>query len=99
MSSTRYQIIGPWREVSTTHASFDRFDTNYGEWDVIVEQADAHDTRTNTTYTGGAYRVRTEGPSPKPRAKTFIGESAWNNSARHAEDIAAQLRNRPAVRA
>lgn len=97
MPSKRYQIIGPWREVSTTPV--ERYDSDEDQWDVIVEQADAHDTRTNTTYTGGAYRVRTEGPSPKPRTKTFIGESAWNNSARHAEDVASELCRRPAVRA
>ncbi len=93
--SKRYQIIGPWREVSTTPA--EGVDL---QWDVIVEQADVVDTPTGTTYTGGAYRVRVEGPSPKPRTKTFIGESAWNNSARHADDITFELRHyNPGVRA
>jgi len=60
--SARYVVVGGWDvyEQSQHH-------------DVTIEVADLYDTRTGTTYSGGARRVKGGGL----RARTFKGETAW----------------------
>lgn len=85
--SARNKATGPWvldREQTVQGDS--------GEWTIITEQADMLDTKLGTTYIGGAYRVRVEGPGPAPRTKTFLGETAWSDAERLAYDHIIGLR-------
>jgi len=84
----RYKVTGTW-DTDRSFTMHDFYDDK--KWTVIVEIADLLDTKTQTTYTAGSYRVRVEGPSPKPRAKTFTGESAWSSAERHADDVCREI--------
>ena len=86
--SPRNKAVGPW--------ALDREQTVQGEsgkWTIITEQADMLDARNRgVTMSGGAYRVRVEGPGPAPRTKTFLGETAWSDAERLAQDHLIGLR-------
>ena len=60
-----------------------------------IEFCDAIEVATGTHWSNGAYRVAIESDSkPKPRNKTFIGETAWMDARRYAEDMQLDLRLR-----
>lgn len=75
---------------ATFERNRDYKDPKYGEnFTVIVEQGDLHEGRSNRTYQGGAYRVSS--PEGACRKKTFLGESAWSNAQRYANDACTAL--------
>jgi hypothetical protein len=75
--TARYKILPPW----TTREQIE-----VGAHVVVVESATLLDARTDHAYGEGAWRVSVEGPSPKPRTRTFKGETAWSAATRYAED-------------
>lgn len=86
----RYSIEGPWDE----EARRDVQDWDLeNEWPVITETATLVDSQGGYRYAAGAYRVRFEGPNPKPRAKTFRGETAWSDAERYAGDMALAIQH------
>jgi hypothetical protein len=74
---SRYKAQGPWS-----------VDKDLG-WGVIIESADALDTRTGIVYGEGAMRVRVNGKAPRGKGGTvpFYGETAWSDAQRLAEDL------------
>lgn len=92
--SKRNKVVGGW-ELNPYDAEPVRQVTNYGgesHWVIRTEVADLHDTVCDTVYRHGAYRVTIDGPSPKPRGKTFVGETAWSDAERYANDVYWGLR-------
>jgi hypothetical protein len=45
-------------------------------------------------WMGGHHKVVVSGPQPRPRTKTFIGESAWSNAERYAGDVVSDLQRK-----
>lgn len=86
--SARNKVTGNWVTYAwhkVTSAFTDQ------EWTITVHQADHLDTVTNHTYEGAAFKVTVQGPPPAdgsklPRAKTFLGETAWSDAERYASD-------------
>lgn len=79
---SRYETPGPW-EVTLSTSVHDGIDW-YGE--VTILNGPAKDTRNGHVYLHGAFKVEVRGPKGRPRAKTFIGETAWYRSDHYAAD-------------
>lgn len=79
---SRFKVEGPWN----TRIS----GQNYGRY--LIQYADARDTKTNTLYMAGAYRVideTTGKPAVRGKGGTvpFYGEVAWSDAERLASDL------------
>lgn len=80
---SRYNVRQDWETESSYSLAVE------GELvEVITEVSSLVDTRTNTIYPRGAYRVRVTNPghvlADKPRPKTFKGETAWSQAEQYA---------------
>jgi hypothetical protein len=86
--SNRYKPVGNW----TRRLDFDLFlwgpEQRYRDY----ATCDVSDVReiTGTIWHSGAHKVTIKAPKPRPdgwpRSRTFIGEYAWRDSERYAED-------------
>jgi hypothetical protein len=88
MKRGRYTIGNDW-----TSYAFDEYETYGG--DVIRVETDTAtltDTRGGYTYPHGARRVTVKMRGGKKRTRTFIGEMAWADAKRWADEIVWDLR-------
>lgn len=88
---SRYKSTGAFRIESSWSFAID------GELvEVIIDVADALDTRTNTLYMDGCYRVRVTNKQAVPTldlaTKRKYGEQAWSWADRRAWDLQAVIR-------
>lgn len=58
---------------------------------VVIEVRDVYSERDRYTWGGGYHKVHVTGPQPRPRSKAFIGETAWSDAERYAEDVVSDL--------
>jgi hypothetical protein len=67
----------------------------WGPWpegyDVTIEVRDLYSERDRHVWGDGHHKVVVTGPQPRPKSKTFIGESAWSDAERYAGDVVAEL--------
>jgi hypothetical protein len=91
--TARSKPIGEWRLREERHYQGDRYlgggEVQAEPASIVVEQADMIDTKLNTRYAGGSFRVRLKNV-PDMRTKTFVGESAWSSAAAYASDAASK---------
>lgn len=89
---SRYKTQGAWDRV-TTHIFTDGDDKEIAI--VVTEIADVLDTRTGHFYRGGSYRVRVPkcNINPKPRGKTFVGETAWSRAENYHDKAVSEIRH------
>lgn len=75
-----------------THGTFSP--AHQSEEGIVVEIADALDTRTGTVYTHSAYRVTVDGKPVRGKGGTvpFYGESAWSAADRLYFDLVLKAR-------
>jgi hypothetical protein len=86
-ASQRYELTSPWLLTEQAVVEREHFADTTPVL-VVREVADIRDTVTGDTYHHGAFRVRSFlGKKSYKRAKTFYGESAWNDSSRLYADI------------
>lgn len=88
MKRGRYVIGNDWANIA-----FDEYETWGG--DVIRVETDTAtltDTRGGYTYPHGARRVTVKMRGGKKRTRTFIGETAYNDAKRWADDVVWGLR-------
>lgn len=84
----RYETVGYVFERKRTDV-----DVNGRTVSVITEASDIVDTSDNhRRYEDGAMRVRATRPVPGLRAKTFWGETAWNEADNLHRDMVRALR-------
>jgi len=66
----------------------------WGPWpdgyDVVIEIRDAIECN-GVVWHHGCHKVVVTGPQPRPRSKTFIGETAWSQAERYAGDAISTL--------
>jgi hypothetical protein len=66
----------------------------WGPWpdgyDITIEVRDVQETN-GVIWHDGCHKVVVTGPQPRPKSKTFIGETAWSDAERYASDVIAQL--------
>lgn len=88
--SKRNKVVGTW---SLTRRTPIRDYDGEPVAEIITEQADLLDTHCNTLYEGGSFRVSVKKCTldGKPRAKTFVGETAWSDADRTHYDFVLKV--------
>lgn len=86
-----YTPIGPVR----IRRDFSYYGRLPGGYDVTIEVRDLRSERDHGyVFPDGHHRVVVYGPRPKPRTKSFYGETAWSDANRYAGDCATELQRR-----
>jgi len=62
-------------------------------YSVHIEIRDLLSTKHDNGYVwrDGYHKVVVQGPQPRPRSRAFMGESAWSNAERYADDVVSDL--------
>jgi hypothetical protein len=80
----RYKVEGEWSTTAEIH---------HGAHTIVIECADARDTKNNDIFPEGYYRVRSTGARIEGfRGKSFVGETAWSDAQRYARDWDFKIR-------
>lgn len=85
--SGRYEIVGPWHVAQAASIAGQKYQLEY---------ADLRDTRNDTVYSDGAYRVTLNGRPAKigkGGSVPFKGESAWSDGERLYGDLVSAARH------
>ena len=81
--SARYKPVGNWREDQTLRG----YSPDDEPIAITIEISDVREV-SGTIWHDGAHRVKVDTERrPKPRGKTFIGETAWCDAQRYAGDV------------
>lgn len=88
LNKDRYAVHGGWRRASGWSGLVE-VPTGVKPAVIDVQVADLLEVRSGHVWSNGAYRV-TLTNVPDMRSKTFYGETAWCDAARHARDAASK---------
>ncbi len=89
--SNRYKPVGNWRRHDQDRWRYWR----YADDRVQIDISDVREDDGGTIWHDGAHRVTITGKIPgRPRSKTFIGEVAWCNAERYANDALIWFQHR-----